>query len=248
MTPCGLGCATHLVPCLSRRRGSVEDANLGRMPLTFTGNLDRDALLRTTDALVGLVSASMVASAWNEESALPGMTIGGLTRHLISQPESAIEFLGIQPVPAHAPILSLAECYERTDWFGAPVAAVENTSIRDDFNAMAAGGQEHSLAILEQARTDLTGALAGAGSTTYVPWQDCALTTDDFLVTRLMEIVVHADDLAASIGSPTPAFDDDVLHPALALLALLSSRRHGQDASLRALAREERTPRPAAAF
>ena len=159
-----------------------------------------------------------------------------------------MEFLRIQPPPPHAPVVSLAELYERTDWFAAAVDAEENTSIRDDFNEMAAGGQEDSVAILEQALADLPDAIAAAGDTTYVPWQDCSLATDDFLVVRLMEVVVHADDLAASVGLPTPAFDDDVLHPALALLAMLGARRHGQDAAVRALSREERAARPAAAF
>ena len=189
-----------------------------------------------------------MAEAWDDESALPGFTVGGVARHLVSQPECAVEFLRIQPPPPHAPVVSLAELYERTDWFAAAVDAEENTSIRDDFNAMAAGRQEHSVAILEQALAELPGAVAAAGDTTYVPWQDCSLATDDFLVVRLMEVVVHADDLAASVGLPTPAFDDDVLHPALALLAMLGSQRHGQDAALRALAREERAARPAAAF
>jgi hypothetical protein len=218
------------------------------MPLTFAGTLDRDALLRATAAMTELVAAPEVADAWDGESALPGMTVGGVTRHLVSQPECAVEFLGIQPVPPHAPVVSLAQLYERTDWFAAPVDAEENTSIRDDFNAMAEGRQEHSLAILEQALAHLPAALAAAGDTTYVPWQNCSLTTDDFLVVRLMEVVVHADDLAASVGLPTPDFDDDVLHPALALLAMLGARRHGQDAAVRALAREERAARPAAAF
>jgi hypothetical protein len=218
------------------------------MPLTFVGTLDRDALERACAALLPLVSAPEVAEAWGAEAALPGMTIGGVTRHLVSQPETAVEFLRIQPPPPHAPVVSLAELYERTDWFAAAVDAEENTSIRDDFNELAAGGQENSLAVLEQALTDLPDALAAAGDTTYVPWQDSCLATDDFIVVRLMEIVVHADDLAASIGRPTPAFDDDVLHPALALLAMLGARRHGQDAAVRALSREERASRPAPAF
>jgi hypothetical protein len=176
------------------------------------------------------------------------MTVGGVTRHLVSQPADAVEFLRIQPPPPHAPVVSLAELYERTDWFAAAVDAEENTSIRDDFNQMAEEGHAESVAILTQALADLPDAIAAAGDTTYVPWQDSALATDDFLVVRVMEIVVHADDLAASIGRPTPLFDDDVLHPALALLAMLGARRHGQDAALRALAREERAARPAAAF
>jgi Mycothiol maleylpyruvate isomerase N-terminal domain len=218
------------------------------MPLTFAGTLDRDALLHATDALAGLVSSPEVAQAWDSESALPGMTVGGLARHVVSQPEAAVEFLGIRPLPAHAPTLSLAECYQRTDWFRGPVEGVENTSIRDDFNSMAEGGQEHSLAILSQAREQLVPALSTAGPTTYVPWQDCVLATDDFLVIRLMEVVVHADDLAVSVALPTPAFDHEALHPALALLAMLGELRHGQDAALRALSRGERANRPAPAF
>lgn len=30
--------------------------------------------------------------------------------------------------------------------------------------------------------------------------------TDDLLVVRLMEVVVHADDLAVSVGMPTPSW------------------------------------------
>ena len=74
-----------------------------------------------------------------------------------------------------------------------------------------------------------------------MPWQDCALPTDDFLVVRLMEIVVHADDLACSVGIAAPAFGAEVLEPALALLAALAARRRGQDAVLRALSRHERS-------
>ena len=218
------------------------------MPLTFSGTLDRDALTRACQALTSLVAAPEVADAWTRESALPGMTVGGVARHLVSQPASAVEFLQIQPPPPHAPVVSIAELYERTDWFAAPVDAEENTSIRDEFNQMSGGGQRESTAILRAALADLPGALAGAGRTTYVPWQDVRLDTDDFLVVRLMEVVVHADDLAVGVGLPTPAFDDDALHPALALLAMLGSRRHGQDAAVRSLSRAERATRAASAF
>ncbi len=217
------------------------------MPLTFAGNLDRTAVVRAVDRLVDLVAAPEVAESWDRESALAGMTVGGLTRHLVSQPECAVEFLGVEG-PAGAETLSLADYFARVDWLHAPVDAPENTSIRDDFNAMAAGGQGHSVAILDQSRGALGAAIAAAGPATFVPWQGCALQVDDFLVVRLMEIVVHTDDLAASLGRPTPAFDDDVRDPVVALLAALSVRRHGQDAVLRALARGERAEGPVSAF
>jgi len=195
-----------------------------------------------------LVGRPEVGEAWDRESALPGFTVGGLTRHLVSQPECAVEFLRISPTPPDAAVVSLAELYQRTDWFAAPVNAPENTSIRDDFNGMAAGGLADSLTVLAQARAELPAAVAGAGPTTYVPWQDCCLATDDFLVVRLMEIVVHADDLAASVGHEPPVFDDEVVHPVLALLAMLTDRRHGQARAVRALSRTERTDGPVSAF
>jgi hypothetical protein len=83
---------------------------------------------------------------------------------------------------------------------------------------------------------------------TYVPWQDCWVATEDFLVVRLMEVVVHADDLAASVGQPTPAFDDEVVQPVLALLAMLAAQRHGSVAAVRALSLAERTPAVLGAF
>ncbi len=218
------------------------------MPLSFAGHLDRSAMVRVCDQVSALVTAPEVARRWTEESALPGLTIGGLTRHLVSQPECAVEFLGIQPVPPRAPTLSLAECYARTDWFGAGVESPENTSIRDDFNEMAAGGPAESADILDGARAQLPAAIEAAGMTTYVPWQDCCLATDDFLVVRLMETVVHADDLAASLGRSAPAFDPEITDPVVALLAMLAVRRHGSQRVVPGLARSERTPGTLSAF
>jgi hypothetical protein len=51
------------------------------------------------------------------------------------------------------------------------------------------------------------------------PW---SLTLDDFLMTRMMELAVHSDDLAASVDLPTPALPDSVLDPVLALLFSLA--------------------------
>ena len=217
------------------------------MTLAFAGTLDRAAAVRAVDALVDLVSAPDVAAGWDRESALPGMTVGGLARHLVSQPECAVEFLRAAP-PAGAQTVSLPDYYARVDWLHAPRDAAENTSIRDGFNELARPGQRDSLDILDRARADLPRAITAAGPTVYVPWQDCALDLDDFLVCRLLEIVVHADDLAVSLGCQTPQFDDAVRDPVVALLAVLSVRRHGQDAVVRALARAERAGGSVSAF
>lgn len=217
------------------------------MPLTFAGALDHSAVIAAIEQLTDLVASPEVAAAWDRDSALPGLTVGGLTRHLVSQPECAIEFL-TTPVPCDAPVMTLVGHYDRVDWLYAPVDAPQNTSIRDDFNQMASAGQTESVQVLAWSREHLPTAIATAGATTYVPWQDCALPTEDFLVVRLMEIVVHADDLACSIGVPTPRFAPDVLEPVLALLAALAVQRRGQETLLRALSRHERTAGSVSAF
>jgi hypothetical protein len=188
-----------------------------------------------------------VADAWSRGSALAGMTVGGLARHLVSQPECAVAFL-TTPGPPDAEVLTLVGHYDRVDWLDASVEAPENTSIRDDFNEMGSAGHSESVEVLARSLDRLGAAIDTAGPTTYVPWQDCRLPTDDFLVVRLMEVVVHADDLACSVGVATPAFSPEVVEPVLALLAALAVRRRGQDAVLRTLSRSERSAGSISAF
>ena len=82
-----------------------------------------------------------------------------------------------------------------------------------------------------------------------IPWQGWALTAADLLVTRMMEIVVHADDLAASVGLPTPEFPDDGASPRCSACSPASpyagtARRR----VVRALSRPQRAPASVSAF
>jgi hypothetical protein len=76
----------------------------------------------------------------------------------------------------------------------------------------------------------------------FLPWGPWSLRLDDFLITRMMELAVHSDDLAYSVDTDTPELPDAVLEPVLGLLTALAVRRHGQPAVLRALSRAERAP------
>ena len=60
-------------------------------------------------------------------------------------------------------------------------------------------------------------------------------------ITRMLEIVVHADDLAISLDIPTPEFPAEVFIPVRDLLVRLAVKRHGQSAVISALTRRERT-------
>ncbi|HEU4490791.1 MAG TPA: maleylpyruvate isomerase N-terminal domain-containing protein [Jiangellales bacterium] len=193
-----------------------------------------------------LASAPQVREAWQQESACAGMTVGGLTHHLLGQARSASQLLDAPPGEDQP--IALLEHYSRAAWVQ-PEAEV-NASIRDSDNAAAEQGADAVLGEAQAAIETLPGLLARPRDpdTVHIPWQGWSLTTPDFLTTRMMEMVVHGDDLAASVGLPTPTYPDDVVGPVLALLTAVAVRRHGQTALVRALARPQRAPGTVSAF
>jgi hypothetical protein len=217
--------------------------------LQFTGTLDRSAVTHATDLVAELVARRQIAATWTRESACAGMSVGGLTRHLVSQPVNVVALLGSDRAePAGAETIPLLEHYARASWVREDLDGETNRSIRETSDRQAAEGPPAALALLARARATLEPVLAHAPPTTYVPWQGWSLATDDFLVTRLMEMVVHADDLATSVDVPTPEFGSEVLDPVFRLLTALAVRRHGRDALVRTLARPQRAPATVSAF
>ena len=187
-----------------------------------------------------------VAAHWAEESACAGMTVGGLAHHLVQQLTHAVRL--IEAGPTDEEPIPLLEHYERAAWVTATLDDEVNVRIREDSDRDAAGGPDALASVIDEMLGLLPDLLAAAPDTVLVPWQGWALATNDFLTTRLMEIVVHSDDLAASVDLPTPEFPDDVVTPVLALLTGVSARRHGQVAVVRALSRPQRAPESVSAF
>jgi len=215
-------------------------------PLSLAGTLDRAALAPAVDLLADLVARPEVGEHWDDESSCAGMSVGALAWHLVNQPQRVVEVLG-GPAPEVEPI-SLDEHYARAAWLQQDLDGPANVGVRERGAEQAEAGQAAAVAAAREARDALAATLAAAGPTVGLPWAGTALRTDDFLVTRLMEIVVHSDDLAASVDVPVPAFAPEALGPVLTLLTDLSLRRHGQDALVRALSRPQRAPGSISAF
>ena len=153
------------------------------------------------------------------------------------------------PVGDEQPI-TLVEHYARAAWVTSGVNHEVNVAIRRSTDEAADAGPAEVLRETTKAREQVAAALRdqSADRVVVIPWQGWALTLHDFLVTRMMEIAVHSDDLAASVGIEAPPLPADVLDPVLGLLTGLAVRRHGQAAVLRALTRRERAPESIAAF
>ena len=217
------------------------------MTLSFAGELDRDLVVHATDLVAELVARPEVSAAWPVESSCAGMSVGGLARHLVSQPVNVVRLLATD-APEGVETIEVIEHYARAAWTREDLGGDTNTSIRATSDQQAAEGPHAAHALVSHLREPLATVLAGTPPTVYIPWQGWALDTDDFLVTRLMEMVVHADDLATSVAVPVPEFGPGVLDPVFRLLTALSVRRHGQDALVRALTRPQRAPATVAAF
>ena len=217
--------------------------------LHFASTLDHATVIDAGVLVLELVSRPEVTAAWTRESACAGMSVGGLTRHLASQPVNVVALLGADPSHgADAETIDLLEHYARAPWLREDLDGQVNRSIRESSDREADDGPEVAVALISGALSKLGGALADAPAMTYIPWQGWSLATDDFLVTRLMEMVVHSDDLAASVDVPTPDFGFDVLDPVLRLLSAIALRRHGRDALVRTLSRPQRAPATVSAF
>lgn len=208
----------------------------------------RQAYLVAVDSVVDLLARPEVAEAWARPSALEQWSVGGLAAHLGGQVTNVERVLSLAQ-PDLAPI-ALDDHYGQAAWVTAGLDDPVNAGIREGGEEQAAAGPAELMARVRVARAAVASVLPHepADRIVLVPWQGWALTLDDFLTTRMMEIVVHSDDLAASVGVEAPRQPREVLDPVLGLLTRLAVRRHGQSAVVSALTRQERAPASIAAF
>ncbi|EWT00520.1 hypothetical protein N865_14695 [Intrasporangium oryzae NRRL B-24470] len=207
----------------------------------------RPAFEAATDHVIAIVGRDDVAAAWDRPSALAEWSVGGLVAHLAGQPETALTLLRAEPWPEAIP---LEEHYARSAWVTAGLDDEVNVSIRAVGDERAGLGRDEILGRVVAARDALPEALGAQPEdrAVLIPWAGWALRRDDFLTGRMMEIVVHGEDVAASVGFEAPRLPREVLDPVLGLLTRLAVVRHGQGAVVSALTRAERAPRSITAF
>ncbi|MEV4569309.1 maleylpyruvate isomerase N-terminal domain-containing protein [Nonomuraea sp. NPDC049419] len=207
----------------------------------------RQSYLLAAESAVELLRHPAVAASWDKPSALMEFSVAGLAGHLAHQLVRVGEAL--TPSGTVQPPVTLMEHYTRSPWVQAGLDHESNLSIRRGGEAAAAAGPallvERSQALLDMQRAALGSEPADRVVNTPAGW---TLLLDDFLLTRLVELVVHGDDLAASVGVETPRLPPSVIDPVVELLARLAVHRHGPTAVIRTLSRAERAPATISAF
>jgi len=152
------------------------------------------AFLAAGSIALGLIRRPLISDQWAAPSVLPKMSVGALACHLGRQPVRAAEIL---PVATDVLPLDSADAhYDRAAWVtSSSPDDPPNDRSADDAEADLGPGtlNDRTVAALETVRR-----LLGDGSArnvVLIPWQGWSLARSDFLLTRMLEIVVHCDDL-----------------------------------------------------
>ena len=197
----------------------------------------RGLVVEAVDAAAALIGRAEVAARWDEPSALAGMTVGALSAHLVRAAGAVLAYLDrtdpaarpdgalLTPVTYfHAAIDS--PIHERIKEVSATEATVGPGEMATRCIELAAALRRR---LAEEPHDRLVAALGGR-----------MLTLDDFCRTRLIEVLLHLDDVAASVGLARPV--TDAAGPAIVIDILIGIARmqHGDWAMLHALARDER--------
>jgi hypothetical protein len=185
------------------------------------------------------LSSAQVGERWDHPSALEKMTVGDLAGHLVRAVTSVVAYME-RPVPEEGDLLD-APAYFLSVELNADLDSELHVAVRTRASLEAEGG--HTAVVerwsigVESLRSGLSTAtpdarIAALGGRT--------MRLEDYLVTRLVEIVAHTDDLAASLGTDPPAFGQETTALVIDCLMAMARRTHGDLAVIRGLIRRER--------
>ncbi len=205
-----------------------------------------DTYLGAVDWLRGLLGRDEVVGAWPEPSAIAGYTVGGVASHAVhsvlwlEQLLKDVEPVGLRPVTAleyFGP--NRVEGSDDTDPFAA--------SLRAAAEAFAQTGPEIVNAACITARDELVGLLTNASATRAVPVVRVPggqVPLWEYLRTRVLEIVVHGDDVVCSLsGMHVANPPSDTVATCMDVCVELARARAGDLSVLRAFTRRERADR-----
>ncbi|NND83802.1 MAG: hypothetical protein HKN46_01500 [Acidimicrobiia bacterium] len=192
----------------------------------------RRAFLQAVQVVPDVVDA--LAPHWDEESSLEGWSVGGLTGHFARGVGQVARYLD-EPTPPRGPELDAEGYFEffgsRAAELGASIVARGEAEGAEGPNALRSrvgGWSEALVARLPGMPVDHRVAVLEARS----------LSLDEYLRTRLVELVVHHADLSST--TTLPELPAEARDAAIVVLTELARRRHGDRALIEALSRSER--------
>jgi Mycothiol maleylpyruvate isomerase N-terminal domain len=201
------------------------------------------AFIRTAIDFVDLADTEQVRAAWDEPSALEGMSVGAVAVHGLSAIDDILLHCE-RPEPTTARLLGAVEYYRAARLDRREDLALQgHTFIRNLSEKHAGAGPD---AVLTQKRTALkhlkwTLPAQDPGKHVFLPRQPPMAGTLAMMVcNRTIELIAHMDDVAVSVGRPTPPIDSRAAAMALSVLVSLARKINGDLPLILAMTRQER--------
>jgi uncharacterized protein (TIGR03083 family) len=177
-----------------------------------------------------------VAQAWARPSALDGWSVGGLAGHFARGLGTVVGYVGAAP-PSGGTAVDAPGYFLHFDMDDPTLSAAV---LQRGIDA----GETGPDAVAARARDDLALVTRAVGDSAadrqLAVFGGLVMGLDEYLRTRLVELVVHRDDLEVSVGGSLPAMPQAAVDEALAVLVAMAERKHGPLPVIRALARRER--------
>lgn len=193
-----------------------------------------------------LVRTQAVGDAWESDSVLHGYSVGGLTAHVAQ----GISWLAAVATQEAADDVSL-RVVRPGGYFAVmkrepdPPADENHDVIVSMGNAAAAHGWQPTVEHLEAMGARARRSVAEGDIDRVVdlrPTLPFGTSLRTFVATRVVELVVHGDDLAVSVGLDGLAPGSSAFEVAAELLLATAAVQHDPLAVLRTLSRRERAP------
>ena len=182
-----------------------------------------------------------VETNWDEASALEHMTVGALAAHLGRAFTTAWLYLQADECVMEEDIDAsqyFFRAFNQPDEDLAELNANVAQRAADDAEPGVVAVRELHDRTVTELRTRLIGEPAERGIEVF---GNVCMPLDSYLVTRMVEAIIHSDDLAYSLGIDTPTFAPDVVDIVMVALLGMAPRRHGDVSMLREFARGERS-------
>lgn len=204
----------------------------------MTGGREHAAIgaARLTVALVG---EPAVERAWLDTSVLPGYRVGGLAVHLVRAIETIRQYAMAESPPPATALVDAAGYFAGALGQHDPLTSEFHASVRARGENRVEAGHGALVAAAAEAMEWLDSSVLDLDQPVSV-MDGIAIRLGAYLDTRLVELVIHSDDLAASLGVDPPAFADDAWQVVADVLVATARERLPRRSLALALARPER--------
>jgi hypothetical protein len=196
--------------------------------------------LEMGDVVGGLLNEPAVEARWDEPSSLEHLTVGALAAHLGRAFTTTWLYLQADECTPDPDLDASTYFYNAFDQPDADLAELRSNIVQratDDAEPGVLALRSLHERTVADLRTKLIGEPAERGIEVF---GDVCMQLDDYLVTRMVEAVIHSDDLCHSLDIDMPNFAPDVVDLVMVALLGMARERHGDIAMLREFARGER--------